>query len=131
MLSVTSALDVNISLSLDLATGLLIARSLDCYRIDHKALQQNLSNYQFENQTGFVTSLMIILGRLMPHVMPGQESSDDIYPWLETNDPQRYWTDGKVLERCLDLAEADFLPSEETLKEIIFKYKEAFKLILR
>ena len=47
MLNVVNASDTKISLSPNKAIGLICARTLGYYKIDHKASQQSLTNYQF------------------------------------------------------------------------------------
>ena len=49
LLKVVNASHTHTSLSSNQALGILDARSLGYYNIDHKALHQNHSNYQFEN----------------------------------------------------------------------------------
>ena len=53
----------------------------------------------------------------------------DPYPWLEENDPRRSLTDQQIIERYVNLTEADLTAKEKrTLIKVIMKYKQAFSL---
>ena len=56
-------------------------------------------------------------------------TKDDPYPWLEPNDPRRTLTDQEIIERYVNLAEADLTAKEKrTLMKVIMKYRKAFSL---
>ena len=56
-------------------------------------------------------------------------TKDDPYPWLEPNDPRRTLTDQEIIERYVNLAEADLTTKEKrTLIKVIMKYRKAFSL---
>ena len=56
-------------------------------------------------------------------------TKDDPYPWLEPNDPRRTLTDQEIIERYVNLEEADLTTKEKrTLIKVIMKYRKAFSL---
>ena len=56
-------------------------------------------------------------------------TQDDPYPWLEPDDPRRSLTDQQIIERYVNLADADLTAKERrTLIKVIMKYKKAFSL---
>ena len=56
-------------------------------------------------------------------------TQDDPYPWLEPDDPRRSLTDQQIIERYVNLADADLTAKEKrTLLKVIMKYKNAFSL---
>ena len=56
-------------------------------------------------------------------------TQDDPYPWLEPDDPRRSLTDQQIIERYVNLADADLTTKEKrTLIKVIMKYKKAFSL---
>ena len=56
-------------------------------------------------------------------------TQQDPYPCLEPNDPRRILTDQEIIERYVNLTEADLTAKEKrTLIKVIMKYKQAFSL---
>ena len=56
-------------------------------------------------------------------------TQDDPYPWLEPDDPRRSLTDQQIIERYVNLADADLTAKEKrTLIKVIMKHKKAFSL---
>ena len=56
-------------------------------------------------------------------------TQEDPYPWLEPDDPRRSLTDQQIIERYVNLADADLTAKEKrTLIKVIMKYKKAFSL---
>ena len=56
-------------------------------------------------------------------------TENDPYPWLEPDDPRRSLTDQQIIERYVNLADADLTTKEKrTLIKVIMKYKTAFSL---
>ena len=56
-------------------------------------------------------------------------TQSDPYPWLELNHPRRSMTDHEIIERYVNLTEADLTAKEKrTLIKVIMKYKQAFSL---
>ena len=56
-------------------------------------------------------------------------TQDDPYPWLEPDDPRRSLTDQQIIERYVNLVDADLTAKEKrTLIKVIMKYKKAFSL---
>ena len=56
-------------------------------------------------------------------------TQDNLYPWLEPDDPRRSLTDQQIIERYVNLADADLTAKEKrTLIKVIMKYKKAFSL---
>ena len=56
-------------------------------------------------------------------------TQEDPYPWLEKDDPRRTMTDQQIIERYVNLTEADLTAKEKkTLVKVIMKYKQAFSL---
>ena len=53
----------------------------------------------------------------------------DKYPWLDDSDERKYMTDGEILEKYINLDNSCLTESEKVqLRDMIYKYKEAFSL---
>ena len=53
----------------------------------------------------------------------------DKYPGLDDSDERKYMTDGKILEKYINLDNLCLTESEKVqLRDMIYKYKEAFSL---
>ena len=58
-----------------------------------------------------------------------QQSADDPYPWLDSQDPRRDTSDEEILRKYIDLNQSILNETEkEELMQIILKYKSAFSL---
>ena len=58
-----------------------------------------------------------------------QPDGDDLYPWLDSDDPRRKMTDEEILEKYVDLTDSDLTKIQrEELMRIMIKYKKAFSL---
>ena len=54
---------------------------------------------------------------------------EDLYPWLDKDDPHRSMTDEEILDKYIDLSNSDLTSDEkETLMNIIKEHKQAFSL---
>ena len=54
---------------------------------------------------------------------------NDLYPWLDEDDPRRDMTDEEILDKYVDLTNSDLTPDEKgTLMKIIKEHKQAFSL---
>ena len=52
---------------------------------------------------------------------------EDLYPWLDEDDPHRNMTDEEILDKYIDLSNSDLTSDEkETLMNIIKEHKQAF-----
>ena len=111
------------TLNSDEAIGILDVRSLGYYKIDHTTLQQNLSNYQFENlnilyeQFNEYNDSIKALHKSQPKqpILDNTSKATDPYPLFEISDIRRHLTDEQILEQSIDM-------------DIIMKYKAAFSL---
>ena len=58
-----------------------------------------------------------------------REVEEDKYPWLNDSDERKYMTDGEILEKYIKLGNSCLTESEKVqLRDMIYKYKEAFSL---
>ena len=54
---------------------------------------------------------------------------EDLYPWLDKDDPHRNMTDEEILDKYIDLSNSDLTSDEkDTLMNIIKEHKQAFSL---
>ena len=54
---------------------------------------------------------------------------EDLYPWLDKEDPCRTMTDEEILDKYVDLSNSDLTSDEKnTLMNIIKEHKQAFSL---
>ncbi len=54
---------------------------------------------------------------------------DDLYPWLETDDPRQTMTDMECIEKFINLDDSVLTPTnKEHFQKILLKYKDAFSL---
>ena len=54
---------------------------------------------------------------------------EDLYPWLDKDDPCKSMTDEEILDKYIDLSNSDLTSDEkETLMDIIKEHKQAFSL---
>ena len=57
------------------------------------------------------------------------KEKNDLYPWLDKNDPHRDMTDEEILDKYVDLSNSDLtLDEKETLMNTIKEHKQAFSL---
>ena len=55
--------------------------------------------------------------------------NEDLYPWLDKDDPHRTMTDEEILDKYIDLSNSDLtLDEKNTLMNIIKEHKQAFSL---
>ena len=58
-----------------------------------------------------------------------QQSADDPYPWLDSQDPRKNMSDEEILRKYIDLCHSILNETEqEEIMQIILKYKSAFSL---
>ena len=108
--------------------GILDLRSLGCYKIKQGVLQQNLiKNYHFESVEKLFEEFNAIINERKKEEK--KEVEKDKYPWLDDSDKREYMTDGEILEKYINLNNSCLTESEKVqLRDMIFKYKEAFSL---
>ena len=124
--------------STDTALGILDIRSLGFYNIKHATLQYNLSKQLPQYNKIAVEHVEQTTTKHVPkqdsHVKHGsqqklQQSADDPYPWLDSQDPRRDMSNEEILRKYIDLSQSILNESEkEELMQIILKYKSAFSL---
>ena len=57
------------------------------------------------------------------------KEKEDLYPWLDKDDPHRNMTDKEILDKYIDLSSSDLTSDEkDTLMNIIKEHKQAFSL---
>ena len=124
--------------STDSALGIVDIRSLGFYNIKHATLQYNLSK-QFpqynkiadDHAEQIKTKHVPKQGSHVEHVSQQklQQSADDPYPWLDSQDPRRDMSDEEILRKYIDLSQSILNDSEkEELMQIILNHKSAFSL---
>ena len=58
-----------------------------------------------------------------------KRTENDKYPWLDDSDERKYMTDSEILEKYINLDNSCLTESEKVqLRDMIYKYKEAFSL---
>ena len=58
-----------------------------------------------------------------------EKEKEDLYPWLDKDDPCRTMTDEEFLDKYIDLSNSDLtLDEKSTLMDIIKEHKQAFSL---
>ena len=124
--------------STDSALGIVDIRSLGFYNIKHATLQYNLSKQLPQyNKIADVhveqikTKHVPKQGSHVAHVSQQklQQSTDDPYPWLDSQDPRRDMSDEEILRKYIDLSQSILNDSEkEELMQIILDHKSAFSL---
>ena len=124
--------------STDSALGIVDIRSLGFYNIQHATLQYNLSKQlpQYnkiaaDHVEQIKTKHVPKQGSHVRHVSQQklQQSADDPYPWLDSQDPRRDMSDEDILRKYIDLSQSILNTSEkEELMQIILKHKSAFSL---
>ena len=108
--------------------GILDLRSLGHYKIKQGVLQQNLSkNYHFESVEKLCEEFNVIINERKKQEK--KEVEKDKYPWLDDSNKRKYMTDGEILEKYINLNNSCLTESEKVqLRDMIYKYKEAFSL---
>ena len=124
--------------STDSALGIVDIRSLGFYNIKHATLQYNLSKQlpQYnkiaaDHAEQIKTWHVPKQGSHVEHVSQQklQQSADDPYPWLDSQDPRRDMSDEEILRKYIDLNQSILNDTEkEELMQIILKHKSAFSL---
>ena len=124
--------------STDSALGIVDIRSLGFYNIKHVTLQYNLSKQlpQYnkiaaDHAEQIKTKHVPKHGSHVEHVSQQklQQSADDPYPWLDSQDPRRDMSDEEILRKYIDLNQSILNDSEkEELMQIILKHKSTFSL---
>ena len=106
--------------------GIIDLRSLGYYKIKQGILQQNLSRYyRFEKAEKLCKYLNKFVNTLKKE--REQKSPRDRYPWLDPDNDRRHMIDREILEKYINL-DNSCLSKEEKVKDMLFKYKEAFSL---
>ena len=108
--------------------GILDLRSLGYYKIKQGVLQQNLSkNYHFESVEKLCEEFNAIVNARKKE--EEEETENDKYPWLDDSDERTYMTDCEILKKYINLDNSCLTESEKVqLRDMIYKYKEAFSL---
>ena len=108
--------------------GILDLRSLGYYKIKQGVLQQNLSkNYHFESVEKLCEEFNAIVNARKKE--EEQKTDNDKYPWLDDSDERKHMTDSQILEKYINLDNSCLTESEKVqLRDMIYKYKEAFSL---
>ena len=108
--------------------GIVDLRSLGYYKIKQGVLQQNLSkNYHFESVEKLCEEFNAIINERKKEKK--KEVEKDKYPWLDDSDERKYMTYGEILEKYINLDNTCLTESEKVqVKDMIYKYKEAFSL---
>ena len=124
--------------STDSALGIVDIRSLGFYNIKHATLQYNLSKQlpQYNkiathHAEQIKTKHVPKQGSHVEHVSQQklQQSADDPYPWLDSQDPRRDMSDEEILRKYIDLNQSILNDSEKKeLMQIILNHKSAFSL---
>ena len=127
--------------SADSALGILDIRSLGFYNIKHATLQYNLSKQlpQYnkiadDHAEQIKTKHVPKQSSHVEHVSQQklQQSADDPYPWLDSQDPRRDMSDEEILRKYIDLSQSILNDSEkEELMQIILNHKSAFSLRMK
>ena len=138
MLDLVNTSKTTMLFSTDSALGIIDVRSLGFYNIKHATLQYNLSKQvpQYnkiaaEHVEQIKTKHVPKQGSHVKHESQQklQQSADDPYPWLDSQDPRRDMSDEEILRKYIDLSQSILNESEmEELMQIILKYKSAFSL---
>ena len=120
------------------ALGIVDIRSLGFYNIKHATLQYNLSKQLPQYNKVADDHVEQIKTKHVPkqgsHVKQVsqqelQQSADDPYPWLDSQDPRRDMSDEEILRKYIDLNQSILNESEkEELMQIILDHKSAFSL---
>ena len=108
--------------------SILDLRSLGYYKIKQGVLQQNLSkSYHFESVEKLCEEFSAIVNERKK--LEETETEEDKYPWLDDSDERKYITDREILEKYINLDNSCLTESEKVqLREMIYKYREAFSL---
>ena len=108
--------------------GILDLRSLGYYKIKQGVLQWNLNkNYHFESIEKLCEEFNAIVNERKKQ--EEKEVEEDKYPWLADSDERKYMTDEEILEKYINLDNSCLTESEKVqVKDIIYKYREAFSL---
>ena len=124
--------------STDTALEIVDIRSLRFYKIKHATLQYNLSKQLPQYNKIAPKHVEQTTTNHVPkqdsHVKHGsqqklQQSADDPYPWLDSQDPRRDMSDEEILRKYIDLNKSILDETEkEKLMQIILKFKSAFSL---
>ena len=108
--------------STDSALGIVDIRSLGFYNIKHATLQYNLSKQlpQYnkiaaDHVEQIKTKHVPKQGSHVKHVSQQKlhQSADDLYPWLDSQDPRRDMSDGEILRKYIDLSQSILNTSEK------------------
>ena len=101
--------------STDTALGIVDIRSLGFYNIKHATLQYNLSKQLPQYNKIAAEHVKQITTKHVPkqdsHVKHEsqqklQQSADDPYPWLDSQDPRRDMSDEEILRKYIDLSQS-------------------------
>ena len=124
--------------STDSALGIVDIRSLGFYSIKHATLQYNLfkqlpqyNKIADDHAEQIKTKHVPKQGSHVEHVSQQklQQSADDPYPWLDSQDPRRDMSDEEILRKYIDLSQSILNDSvKEELMQIILNHKSAFSL---
>ena len=81
--------------------GILVLRSLGCYKIKQGILQQNLNKYyRFEKADILCEQFNKFINTLKKE---RKEETKEKYPWLDPSDERKYMTDREILKKYIYL----------------------------
>ena len=106
--------------------GILDLRLLGYYKIKQGVLQQHLSRfYEFELAEKICNQFNNLINTLK------KEQSLETggkYPWLDETDERKHVTDREILEKYINLDNTCLTEKEKEVRDMLYKYKEAFSL---
>ena len=107
--------------------GIVDLRSLGFYKIKQEVLQEHLGrHYHFK----LADDVCYEYNRFVNLMRKEEENSEGKFPWLEDTDGRKYMTDREILDKYMNL-DNSFLTKIEKMqvRDLLYKYKEAFSLI--
>ena len=111
--------------------GILYIRSLGYFHIDSQTIGKSiLKDHKFETLNRIVDTMNEMITYTNKSTEPQWKSTkDDLYPWLEPEDPCRHMSDEQILESTINLRESCLNSDEKTQVMRLLKcYKKAFSL---
>ena len=111
--------------------GILDIRSLGYFHIDSQTIEKSiLKDHKFETLNCIVDTMNEMITYTNKSTEPQWKSTkDDLYPWLEPEDPRRHMSDEQILESTINLRESCLNSDEKTQVMRLLKcYKKAFSL---
>ena len=103
-------------------------RLLGYYKIKQGILQQNMNRYyKFERAEKLCKYFNKFVNTLKKE--REQKTSEDKYPWLDSNDKQRYMTGKEIFKKYIDLDKSCLTKKEkEDVIKMLYKYRDTFSL---